>query len=71
MRHTCPKSPLAPLFQRGENSYRGLMSPFEKGGLRGIFLANGEYNLTKTSILTCQKLANIIGNSMLSNGICS
>ena len=65
------KSPLAPLFQRGENSYRGLISPFEKGGLRGIFLANGESNLAKTSILTFQKLENIIANSMRSNGICS
>jgi hypothetical protein len=49
--HTCAKSPLAPLFQRGENSSRGLNSPFEKGGLRGIFLAYGKYNFTKTSIL--------------------
>ncbi len=34
------KSPLAPLFQRGESHSASLFvaSPFEKGGLRGIFL---------------------------------
>jgi hypothetical protein len=51
--HSCPKSPLAPLFQRGETktgvlSSGGLEkffsrisifapSPFDKGGSRGIF----------------------------------
>jgi hypothetical protein len=63
--HTCPKSPLAPpfdyaqgmLFQRGGMLISVQIPPlknFEKGGLRGIFLANGEYNLTKSSIVKFQ-----------------
>jgi hypothetical protein len=73
------KSPLAPaidyaqgmLFQReGIGSY-GLNSPFEKRGIKGILLANGEYDFMRTWILTFQKLKNIGLKSMFNNGICS
>jgi hypothetical protein len=47
-------------------------SLFEKrGGLRGIFLANGEYNFMKAWLVTFQKLKKIRLKPMLNNGICS
>jgi hypothetical protein len=65
--YTCPKSPLAPpfdyaqdmLFQEG-NTLRCANSPLKKGELRGIFLANGECNFTKTSIAKLQEFENTI-----------
>jgi hypothetical protein len=65
--HTYAKSPLTPLFQRGEILFVAEIPPFEKGGLRGIFLANGEYNFTKTSIAKLQEFKNIIIKSMARN----
>ncbi|MGH7816260.1 MAG: hypothetical protein ACREOR_02625, partial [Candidatus Binatia bacterium] len=43
-------------FSKRGNGPRWVNSPFFKGELRGIFLANGEYNFTKTSIRKIQKL---------------
>jgi hypothetical protein len=66
-----PSTRLRACFFKEGNALPCANSPFEKGGLRGIFLANGEYNFTKTSIVKFQKLENIITTSMPSNGICS
>jgi hypothetical protein len=44
---------------------------FEKSGLRGIFLANGEYAHTRTAMVKFQKFTNIITQSTPSNGTCS
>jgi hypothetical protein len=57
-------------FKEGEFSGR-LKSPFEKGGFRGIFFANGKCNFTETSIRKIQKLKIFLAKSKLINGTCS
>jgi hypothetical protein len=43
------------------------LESFGKGGTRGDFLANGEYNFMKTWILTFQKLKNMGLKSILND----